>query len=302
MDQYGGIKGSGPEHFLAVTWQEILDNLDHGDGAATALTSIDFAKAFNRMSHQACLRALSNHGAEDSLVTIVSSFLYNRTMVVKLGNNFSNPKKINGGSPQGSILGNYLFCITTDRLGDNEEHEELEMVQGSAETPGMIRRNRARTLSQPHNGRPGNGNRGEGITDTINFSPPEQSGSECTLGSDAGGIDGMDSDEDEFRFFRFRDRLDFESSEEEVEMLGQEEIDYLIGVPENWVEKRVKKCIYIDDYNCVEKVRERDAIQHLSQSRSVSLSHARQSEMVYNKLQGRAENIGMVVNDKKTQM
>ena len=37
-------------------------------------------------------------------------------MQVRIGSTLSDPRNINGGSPQGSILGNYLFCITTDRL------------------------------------------------------------------------------------------------------------------------------------------------------------------------------------------
>ena len=47
-------------------------------------------------------------------------------MQVRIGNTLSTPKKINGGSPQGSILGNYLFCITTDQLEQGIDYSEAE--------------------------------------------------------------------------------------------------------------------------------------------------------------------------------
>ena len=70
----GGIKGSGPDHFLTATWQEILESLEGNDGGAASLTAIDFAKAFNQMSHQACLKSLSDHGASDATTALVSAF------------------------------------------------------------------------------------------------------------------------------------------------------------------------------------------------------------------------------------
>ena len=148
-DQYGGIRGSGPDHFLTATWQEILECLDGNDGGAAALTSIDFAKAFNRMSHQACLKSLQEHGASEPTTSLVSAFLYGRTMSVRIGSNYSNPRPINGGSPQGSILGNYLFCITTDNLGVRADQEETGMTAMNGEgTPLAIRRNRTRATTR----------------------------------------------------------------------------------------------------------------------------------------------------------
>ena len=108
-DQFGGVKGRGPDHFLVATWQEILESLGDDDGAAATLTSIDFAKAFNRMSHQACLASLKDHGASTGTIAMVSAFLCGRTMSVRIGAEYSEPRPINGGSPQGSILGNYHY-------------------------------------------------------------------------------------------------------------------------------------------------------------------------------------------------
>ena len=61
-----------------------------------------------------------------------------------------------------------------------------------------------------------------------------------------GSIDGVDSDgEYEFSFFRFKNRLVFDSSDEEtLEDLQQNDIDYMLGVPEMWEDREIKKCIY----------------------------------------------------------
>ena len=48
-NQYGGVKGMGTDHVLVEMWQRILEDLDDYR-AATVVTSIDYSKAFNRMS------------------------------------------------------------------------------------------------------------------------------------------------------------------------------------------------------------------------------------------------------------
>ena len=347
-DQYGGVKGSGPDHFLTMTWQEIMEDLDGEDGAAASLISIDFAKAFNRMSHHSCLSAIIKHGASGSTVALVSAFLFRRTMSVRLGTTYSNPRLINGGSPQGSILGNYLFCLTTDGLGDAPAGDQDDFdFPASFEigTPAAVRRNMrrattqsaleeandqtdagtSRNLSQPvpggnHGGRRNGdalelGNGGlDGSVLAVGEGLPGRGGehgaaSLSCVGDGGDGmvsddsIDGMDSDEEyEFRFFRFKDRMAFDSSDDDIETLQQEEIDYVLGRPENWADKDIRKCIYIDDYNCIEKVRQRDGVYHLTTRGRTTLAHATKSQSVFNNLQSEASKIGMLVNDKKTQL
>ena len=50
-------------------------------------------------------------------------------MRVKIGNIYSMPMTVPGGSPQGSILGNFLFCATTD------EYNKISCTANSAEPP-----------------------------------------------------------------------------------------------------------------------------------------------------------------------
>ena len=108
--QYGGQKGCGADNFLVQTWQEIVYGLE-GDQACTNLISLDFEKAFNRMAHRHCLVALREHGASNFSIRMARAFLLERHMQVRIGDTLSPPENINGGSPQGSILGNYMFDL-----------------------------------------------------------------------------------------------------------------------------------------------------------------------------------------------
>lgn len=101
--QYGGIKGCSVAHHLMDLWDETGWNLED-DRAACHLTRIDYAKAFNRMSFQHCLRAFARKGASTQTIALLATFLSNRTMSVKVAETFSDPQTVFGGVPQGSIL------------------------------------------------------------------------------------------------------------------------------------------------------------------------------------------------------
>lgn len=68
------------------------------------------------MGHAACLVAFAAHGASTPVIGLLATFLEKRNMTVRVGNCFSAPKPVNGGCPQGSIMGVYLFNICSDNL------------------------------------------------------------------------------------------------------------------------------------------------------------------------------------------
>ena len=115
--QFGGVKGVGIDHFLCETWHEISTGLET-ENSAMSLLSIDFSKAFNRMDHSECIKALVEAGVDEGWTRVVQAFLHGRTMSVHINDTISTKRRVPGGAPQGSVLGCYLFCATTDRLSD----------------------------------------------------------------------------------------------------------------------------------------------------------------------------------------
>ena len=117
-NQYGGVKGCATTHMVVDILQEICENAEDYR-CATVLTAIDYSKAFNRVSFQHCLEAFRRKGASTPILAILASFLSNRTMSVRVGRAWSTPLPVEGGCPQGSVLGVYLFNNTTDMLEDD---------------------------------------------------------------------------------------------------------------------------------------------------------------------------------------
>ena len=119
-NQYGGIKGSGMEHFPVELWQRVLEGLED-QRAACLLTSIDYSIAFNRLDFNHCLESLRRKGAPPELLSILASFLMGRKMRVKIGNVLSTARDVTGGVPQGSILGVFIFNCAIDCFEEGAE-------------------------------------------------------------------------------------------------------------------------------------------------------------------------------------
>ena len=122
-NQFGGVKGSGAEHYLVELWQRVLENLED-PRAASLITAIDYSKAFNRMDFPHCLKMLANKGLCSELIKIVASFLTGREMQVKVGSALSKPRPVLGGVPQGSILGVFLFNCAIDNFEAHSDDVE----------------------------------------------------------------------------------------------------------------------------------------------------------------------------------
>ena len=117
-EQYGGVKKCGAEHLLIDLWEEILSAMEGGKSAGVLL-GIDFEKAFNRMDHGVCIRELKRLGASDGSVSLVHVFLEDRNLTITVDGCSADPVAISRGSPQGSVLGCLLYCITTQHLTHN---------------------------------------------------------------------------------------------------------------------------------------------------------------------------------------
>ena len=76
----------------------------------------DFSKAFDTLDNQRLLMKLSRYGIRGNALSLIKSYLSNRSQTVVLDGIASEPMPLSNGVPQGSILGSWLFNIYINDL------------------------------------------------------------------------------------------------------------------------------------------------------------------------------------------
>ena len=97
---------------------------------------IDYRKAFNKANHNLIITLLSEMGVPGWLLRIVIGFLRDRELIVRYKGKHSSRKALPGGTPQGTILGLFLFLIIVNSAG----FKHLEKNLGSQITLGLNKR------------------------------------------------------------------------------------------------------------------------------------------------------------------
>ena len=99
--------GFRPNHSFHTALTELIDawlsgiNLNKICGALF----IDFAKAFDVISHNLLLKKMNLYGLTTDTLNLIRSFLSDRHQVVSVKNKKSEVKPVVFGVPQGSVLG-----------------------------------------------------------------------------------------------------------------------------------------------------------------------------------------------------
>lgn len=89
---------------------DIRKNIDHR--LVTFLLLLDFSKAFDRIDHSILCRKLKTQfNFSSAACNLVYSYLSNRDMCVRIGDDLSDKQSIHSGVPQGSVLGPILFTF-----------------------------------------------------------------------------------------------------------------------------------------------------------------------------------------------
>ena len=86
-----------------------MSSIDFGQYARAVF--LDLSQAFDLVDHRVLLRKLKLYHFTPKTVALLTSYLYERTQVVKGDNLISTTRTMSSGVPQVSIIGPLLFIL-----------------------------------------------------------------------------------------------------------------------------------------------------------------------------------------------
>lgn len=119
-EQHAFVRARSVSTNLAVFSDFIVNNLEGGSQIDVVYT--DFSKAFDKVDHFILMAKLAHMGFHGNILTLIESYLSNRSLTVRVAQTLSKQFWATSGVPQGSLLGPLLFTLFINDIGDVFHH------------------------------------------------------------------------------------------------------------------------------------------------------------------------------------
>ena len=125
--QYGNEKGTSINHYLIKMIHKILTALDKNtkrETFAVVANMIDWNSAFPKQCPKLGIQSFLENGVRPSLIHLLRNYFQDRQMSVKWKGKVTEPRRINGGGPQGATIGILEYLSQSNKSANCVNQEE----------------------------------------------------------------------------------------------------------------------------------------------------------------------------------